>query len=680
VSGLRALVDRYLELYNARDLGAWSELLAEDVRVTADAGVMVGRAAACAFAAGTQEAFPGLHAELDRIVVEGEDTIVAEYRLVNRSPSDSAWRLSGTVCDIYEVRDGLIAEVHSYYLPDAQDRTGAAKLPSRMQAAAIADERAALARVAALVARGVSRDALFAAVNEELAGLVDAESTAMLRFEPDDTVTLVAGWSATDAPFTVGDRQPVEDDDLRAVRDSGSTVRFGPAELPRTGPFVDEARRIGIRTAVGVPIAVDGRVWGVSFVAARGDEPFPADTEARIASFTELVATSIANAQARAELQCLVEEQRALRQVATLAAGGAPPAEILDEVVVQAARVLGLESAALLRFDADGTAITVANHGTRAAHGMRVPDDVDSIAAQVLRSGRPSRIDDYEAMPAAIAGMARGVGMRAAVGAPIVVAGRVWGVILAMSPRGPLPSTTEDRLMQFAELVATAIGNAESRAELTASRARVVAAADESRRRIQRDLHDGAQQRLVHAIISLKLAKAAARDDRVAELVAESLGHAESATTELRELVQGIIPTAVGHGGLRAGVESLVGPMDLPVRVDMAVGRLPAQVETTAYFVVAEALTNTVKHAGAGRAYVRADVHDGALDLVVGDDGAGGADPARGSGLVGLADRVAATGGTLSVTSPPGAGTTVAAVLPLGVNGRRYGHGILLAT
>jgi len=201
----------------------------------------------------------------------------------------------------------------------------------------------------------------------------------------------------------------------------------------------------------------------------------------------------------------------------------------------------------------------------------------------------------------------------------------------------------------------------ESRDELVRSRARVVAAADDTRRRIQRELHDGAQQRLVQSIITLKLAKA----DPSPELIAEALAQAESAMSELRELVHGIMPATLTRGGLRSGVNSLLDRVALPVEVDVAPERMPPQIETTAYFVIAEALTNAAKHAGATGAHVRAARRDGELVVEVRDDGAGGANPAHGTGLLGLADRVAACGGTLTLDSPTGAGTTLTVTLPL---------------
>jgi signal transduction histidine kinase len=229
-----------------------------------------------------------------------------------------------------------------------------------------------------------------------------------------------------------------------------------------------------------------------------------------------------------------------------------------------------------------------------------------------------------------------------------------------------LPDGIEDRLAEFTELVGTAISNIQARSDLAASRARIAAAADAERRRVVRDLHDGAQQRLVHTIITLKLAQRAFQEDRgdAPELVTEALRHAEEATTELRELAHGILPSALASGGLRAGMEALASRMSVPVENDVSVDRLPAAVEATAYFVVAEALTNVTKHSDAGRATVTATIDDGTLRIRVRDDGVGGAQP-DGSGLLGLADRLAVLDGRLEVQSPAGGGTLVTADIPL---------------
>jgi signal transduction histidine kinase len=285
----------------------------------------------------------------------------------------------------------------------------------------------------------------------------------------------------------------------------------------------------------------------------------------------------------------------------------------------------------------------------------------------VARTGRPARIDNYAEATGPIADYGRRLNARGAVGGPIVVAGRCWGAMIVSSREAePLPAGTEAWIEEFAELVATAIANVQARTDLAASRARVVAAADEERRRVVRDLHDGAQQRLVHTVITMKLARRALQhgDGSASALVTEAIEHAEQATAEVRELAHGILPAVLTRGGLRAGVQALASRMPVPVESNVSVGRLPAGVEATAYFVVAEALTNVAKHARAHGATVLAGVEDCTLRVRVRDDGVGGARP-DGSGLVGLADRLAVLGGRLQVDSPADGGTLVAADIPL---------------
>jgi signal transduction histidine kinase len=291
------------------------------------------------------------------------------------------------------------------------------------------------------------------------------------------------------------------------------------------------------------------------------------------------------------------------------------------------------------------------------------------VTATVRRTGRPARVDDFAWADGPIAAIARAMGLRVTVGAPIVVDGALWGAITASwtSTDSP-PDDTDERMARFAELLDTAIANADSHDQLTASRARLVAAGDDARRRVVRDLHDGAQQRLVHTIVAMKLAQRALRrhDGRADSLVAEALGHAEKSNEELRELAHGILPSVLTRGGLPAGVRALTARLPLPVDVEIAGERVQSDVEASAYFMVAEALTNVVKHANAERAGVRASVGDDALRVEVVDDGGGGADPS-GHGLVGMADRVTALGGRLEIDSPPAGGTRVTATFPLPV-------------
>jgi signal transduction histidine kinase len=369
----------------------------------------------------------------------------------------------------------------------------------------------------------------------------------------------------------------------------------------------------------------------------------------------------------------LAEQQAALRRVATQVAQAGSPTEIFESVTREVGLQFGADLARMERYEPDGTVTGVAawskTGDPELAVGTRIPLEGVSIAAKVRDAGQPVRLDSFARASGPIAEEARARGIRSSVGCPIVVEDRVWGVIAASSKSKPVfPADTEARIAEFTELVATAIAKAEAHDELIASRARIVVAADEARRRIQRDLHDGAQQRLVHAVITLKLARRALEDDdeNARELVDEALRHAEGATEELRELSHGILPSVLARGGLLAGVESLVSRMSLPVQTDVCGERFSPAVEATAYFVVSEALTNVAKHAGAESAAVSADADGGMLRIEVRDDGAGGAQlEGGGSGLVGLHDRVAALEGHLEIESPPGRGTRIVATLPL---------------
>ena len=373
--------------------------------------------------------------------------------------------------------------------------------------------------------------------------------------------------------------------------------------------------------------------------------------------------------QAETELERLVAEQAALRRVATLVAKGVPAAEVFAAVADELEPLLDAQATMIARIEPDGTVSIVASSG-RASEplpaGTRLPLQPGMVLAEVMRTGQAARIDVDSAASGFIAQVLRRMGIRCSVAAPIVVEGSLWGSMGAATEREQFPPDAEQRLAEFTELAGTAIANAESRSELIASRARVVAASDQTRRQIERDLHDGAQQRLVHTVITLKLASEAleADGDGAPALVAEALEQAERANVELRELVQGILPPVLTRGGLPAAVESLAARMPLPVEIDVAVGRFAAAVEATAYFVVAEALTNVAKHADAKHATVAARVDDGTLQLRVRDDGIGGA-RTDGSGFVGLADRLAVFDGHLRVESPTDGGTLVAADIPL---------------
>ncbi|MEA2128173.1 MAG: hypothetical protein QOJ85_1064 [Solirubrobacteraceae bacterium] len=540
---------------------------------------------------------------------------------------------------------------------------------ARAQVGRLADEQAALRRVATLVAQAVAPGELFRAVTEEAGTLLGADLAATVRRDPDHTLTVVATWSAAGEHPEVGARWPIEEGDLattvwRTRRPARMDARRGVPE--RLAAVREE---LGIRSSVASPIVVEGRPWGGLVVHSKQTEPLPADTESRLENFTELVATAMSNAGVRAEVQRLAEEQAALRRVATLVARESPPAEVFAAVATELSRLLDVDGTGVFRYE-DGTTVTVLANSNEldppVAVGGRRTLDGDNVAGRVLRTGRPARIEDYAHVDGALAADAREHGLRSGAGAPILVEGRIWGVIVASSREPRLPAGTEERMGQFTELVATAISNVEARRELAASRARIVAAADDERRRVIRDLHDGAQQRLVHAIITLKLARRALEKDQEEgpALVGEALEQAQRANVELRELAHGILPAVLTQGGLRAGVDALASRTPVPVDIDVSVGRLPTAIEATAYFVVAEALTNVAKHARARHAEVMARIEDGTLGIQVRDDGVGGA-WRGGTGLMGLADRLAALDGELRIDSPSNGGTVVAAAIPL---------------
>jgi signal transduction histidine kinase/HAMP domain-containing protein len=536
---------------------------------------------------------------------------------------------------------------------------------SRDELASLLAEQAALRRVATLVARGAAPAEVFAVTATEVCRLLGANATALCRYESDATVTVLALETDVDVGVRVGARLTLEGENaMGAVFRTSRAARQDSFERA-TGTLADIAREGRVSTSIGAPIVVEGRLWGVVVVSSRG-RALPADTEQRLGDFGELVGTTIANAESRAALGRVSDQQAALRRVATLVAQAAPPAEVFTAVADELGRLLGADTAVIARLDPDDMTTVVACWGTGADEmpvGSRWKLEPPMIMAAVVEAGRSVRVDDdSQAFGDAI----RSMRIASSVAAPVLVAGQVWGATIVATGREPLAADTEQRMADFTELVATAIANADGRAQLVASRARLLTAGDEARRRVVRDLHDGAQQRLVHAILTLKLARSAAQNDGESadSLVAEALDQAEQANAELRELAHGILPAVLARGGLRAGVDALVSRARLPVDVAVAGERLPAEIEASAYFVVAEALTNVVKHSRARRAEIKAWVEDSVLHLDVRDDGVGGARP-DGTGLLGLNDRVAALGGRLRVESPSGRGTRIAATLPI---------------
>jgi signal transduction histidine kinase len=533
----------------------------------------------------------------------------------------------------------------------------------------IADAQAALRRVATLVAQGAPAHELFAAVAAEAGILLDVHGIRIARYENETQLVHVAEWSRPGYDPPAYDRATLEGTSVSAeVLRTGRAARIDNYEdIAVRAAF---ARGDDLKSVVGAPVVVEGRRWGL-MIAWSGSGPLPGDMEGRLTEFAELVATAISNTDARTEMARLADEQAALRRVATLVAKAVPTAEVFEAVTREVGLQCDADLARMERFEPDRTVTAIAAWSrvgeAQLAVGRRFALEGESIAAQVLATRRPARVDTFVGASGPIAREAQALGIRASIGCPIVVGRRTWGLIAASTRReAPFPLNTESRIADFTELVATAVSNAEARADLLASRARVLTAGDDARRRVVRDLHDGVQQSLVQVIITLKVVEHALEEgDQAAEaLVGEALDQAELANTELRELAHGILPPVLARGGLSAGVKALVSRLRVPVDVDVPRDRFPPEIEASAYFVVAEALTNVAKHAGAQSANVTARVDDSVLRVHVRDDGVGGA-RADGTGLLGLNDRVAALGGQLEIESPPGDGTRIAATLPL---------------
>jgi signal transduction histidine kinase len=543
-------------------------------------------------------------------------------------------------------------------------------LPDRARLRELAEEQAALRRVATLMARGEPRQAVFTAVLEEVGRLLPVDLANMCRYTPDRTETLVATWGPAGERFPVGSRWPLEGYNLGAlVFETGRPARLDRYADSSSGPLGAAALEVGIRSAVGVPIIVEGNLWGAILAGSTLEPPLPADTEARLVSFTELVATAIANADSRAALARLAEEQAALRRVATMVARGAAPEEVFAAVVEEVARLLPVDMAGLIRYDPDGTLTYVASWGKTADHtpvGSQWGGRGTNVATAVLETGRSGRVESWAEATGPLAAAAREVGARSSVATPIVVEGRLWGVLgAATTLEEPLPPDAEARLVSFGELVAMAIANADSRAALVASRARIVAAADETRRRIQRDLHDGTQQELVTLMLDLREVQAKAPPELEGGL-SHIAGQVTGVFNQVREISHGIHPAILSEAGLQAAVKALARRSAVPVELDLGTGRrLPDQVEVAAYYAVSEALANATKHARASAVQVELDTPDTVVRLAIRDDGIGGADPAKGSGLTGLRDRIEAVGGTFDVTSPAGGGTALVIEIPV---------------
>jgi signal transduction histidine kinase len=499
--------------------------------------------------------------------------------------------------------------------------------------------------------------------------------------DPDSVRTEAAtdeGRQKIDAIRAEFDRLVTAERSLALARERQSDAAAGRAIAATVGGLVGSALLVllfaGYLTrAIVQPVrraaAMAGRLAGGD-LAVRMPETGVDEVGALERSFNTMAGSL---ERSRDELTRLLDEQAALRRVATLVARAVPPGQIFSSVATGVGRLVGADDTAVVRFEPDGTAIVVVGLGEdRPPVGTRWRTDDVSAITRVWRTGHSARVDDdlWKEAPGPLPDTLRRLHVRSAAASPIVVEGRLWGALSVATTHARLPADTEQRMADFTDLAATAMANAESRAELAASRVRIVAAADDSRRQIERDLHDGIQQRLVSLGLELRAAQstAAAEDAELGKQLERVAGGLGESLTELQELSRGIHPAILSEGGLGPALRALARRSAVPVELDLELDttRLPASIEVAAYYVVSEALTNAAKHAQASVVDVHARAGDGLLRLVVRDDGVGGATVAHGSGLIGLSDRVQALGGTITVRSPAGEGTTLEIDLPVG--------------
>jgi PAS domain S-box-containing protein len=581
--------------------------------------------------------------------------------------------------------------------------TAVANTNARQAVSRMAEEQAALRRVATMVARTPASEELFSAIAREVASALAVPGVIVTRYEPDGTAVTFGEAFGPDLEgaeqvLGLGTSMPPDPGTLTAlVFDTHDPARVDHLSTA-PGAVGEAARAARLGSGCAGPIVVNGTLWGKMCVFSPAGTVLPAGTEDRLHDFVELVATAIANSEARAELAAsearaseLADEQAALRRVATLVARGVEPEEMFFTVTNEMAHLFGTSRALVGRVEPDGSAYVVvgASSGIRGDGQVSIGsrwEFADYMAsAQIYRTGRPVRLDrsDFEHASGPMADVQRAVGAVSIVGAPIVVEGKQWGFVTLTDVNTRLPADAEKRLEKFAELVATAIANAESRAELAASeaelaasRVRVIAAADESRRRIERDLHDGAQQQLVTLAVALQRAQARIPSE-LGDVRADVGGVVDGlrgAIDALRDLSRGIHPAILTEGGLSPALKALGRRTEVRVKLDVGFEhRLPNQVEVAAYYTISEALTNASKHARASRVWVSLRVEDDMLVLAIRDDGVGGADASRGSGLTGLRDRIEALGGTIRIKSPSGAGTRIDVGIPIGGPADRSG-------
>jgi signal transduction histidine kinase len=533
----------------------------------------------------------------------------------------------------------------------------------------LAESQGALRRVATLAAQGAEPKTVFAAVAVEASRLLGVGAVSLISYDADTQMfTKIFGTHGNRSPVPDGTTWPVEEcpEGVLAVR-TGQPARVDDwTKIP--GELAARHRAEGFGQAVAAPIIVDGAIWGHIAAYGEANQILPPGCEMRLADYTHLMASAISNAQARDELRRLAEQQgAALRRVATLVAQQASPSTIFNAVAKEASQALRVPRVDVGRCHAhEPVTLLGSTAEPDLGRNRTFSRSGQCIAAKVMEAERAARIDDWTMMPTQDAEAAAAEGFHSVVGAPIHVDGALWGVIALLADE-ILPDNTETRLTDFTHLVASSISNVHARNNLIASRARIVTASDETRRRIERNLHDGIQQRILILGLNLRAVqmKFPLRPE-VQAMLDEVTRDLENVLDEIRVFSQGLHPALLSRSGLGPSLRELARRSPVTVNLDAArCPRLPEPIETAVYYVISEALANAAKHSQASEISVTV-VSDGAVRATVADNGVGGAALDSGSGLIGLVDRVEALGGRFALDSPVGRGTTISIELPPG--------------
>ena len=534
----------------------------------------------------------------------------------------------------------------------------------------LAESQGALRRVATLVAQSAEPKAVFTAVAVEAARILGVGAVSLINYDEDTAMfTKVFGTHGERSPVPDGTTWPVADCPEGALAvTTGRPARVDDwSEIP--GALAAEHLAQGFGQAIAAPVIIDGSIWGCIAAYGEADQILPPGCETRLADYTNLMATAIANAQVRDELRGLAKQQgAALRRVATLVAQQASPPTIFNAVAGEASRALGVPRVDVGRYHQDGSVILLGSTGRSGRPDDHAFSESEKyVAARVMETGRAARIDDRTTRPAPnAAAVDQEEGFRSVVGAPIMVEGALWGVIVVVADE-ILHDDTETRLTDFTHLVASSISNVQARNNLIASRARIVTASDETRRRIERNLHDGIQARVLALGLGLRAVRARFPLPPEVQAGLDEVAHdLEGVLEEIRVFSQGLHPALLARSGLGPSLRALGRRSPIRVNLDVAGdARFPEPVETAVYYVVSEALANAAKHSKAAEVSVTVISDTIGVRATVADDGVGGAALGGSSGLIGLVDRVEALGGRFALESPVGRGTTLSIELPL---------------